>query len=100
MIDLLLVNVSEFDKISMSRISIDVTEKEHQKLKASAALQGLSIKEFVLERTIGKRSNPQEEAALQQLEALLDKRIKSAQRAGSRKRTVREIFKAERDQRG
>ena len=37
----------------MSRISIDVTTEEHQKLKAVAALKGLSIKEYVLERTLG-----------------------------------------------
>ena len=37
----------------MSRISIDVTDAEHRKLKTLAALQGQSAKDFVLERTIG-----------------------------------------------
>ena len=37
----------------MSRISIDVTDAEHKKLKALAALSGKSIKEFVIERTLG-----------------------------------------------
>jgi uncharacterized protein (DUF1778 family) len=32
----------------MSRISIDVTPEEHQKLKAMAALKGKSIKDYVL----------------------------------------------------
>jgi hypothetical protein len=37
----------------MSRISIDVTASEHKKLKAMAALRGKSIKDYVLERTLG-----------------------------------------------
>jgi hypothetical protein len=37
----------------MSRISIDVTDGEHKKLKAMAALRGKSIKDYVLERTLG-----------------------------------------------
>ena len=32
----------------MSRISIDVTDSEHKKLKALAALKGRSIKDYVL----------------------------------------------------
>ena len=37
----------------MSRISIDVTEQEHRQLKALAALQGKSVKDFVLAQTLG-----------------------------------------------
>jgi len=36
----------------MSRISIDVTDDEHKRLKAMAALRGKSIKDYVLERTL------------------------------------------------
>lgn len=36
----------------MGRISIDVTDDEHKKLKAMAALRGKSIKDYVLERTL------------------------------------------------
>ena len=75
----------------MSRISIDVTAEEHQKLKAVAALKGMSIKEYVLARTLGGG----EDAALKELEAQLDQRIKSA-KGGNSKRSVREIFKTER----
>ena len=77
----------------MSRISIDVTTEEHQKLKAVAALKGMSIKEYVLERTLGDG----EEDALKELEALLDQRIASAKGGKASKRGVREIFAAERD---
>ncbi len=38
---------------SMSRISIDVSDQGHRKLKALAALRGQSIKDFVLERALG-----------------------------------------------
>ena len=32
----------------MSRLSIDLTPEQHQKIKAVAAMQGKSIKEYVL----------------------------------------------------
>ena len=74
----------------MSRISIDVTKGKHQRLKAMAALQGKSIKEFVLSRTIGEDAL---EPDLAELEALLDERIRRAKVEGISARTVAEIFK-------
>ena len=38
----------------MPRLSIDVTPEEHQKLKAIAALKGQSIKDYVLNCTLGE----------------------------------------------
>ena len=58
----------------MGRISIDVTDQQHKKLKALAALQGKSIKEFVLESTLGGHDDPR----LAELEALLDRRIEES----------------------
>jgi uncharacterized protein (DUF1778 family) len=69
----------------MSRISIDVTNAQHQKLKALAALQGKSIKEFVLERTLGA------DDADAQLDAFLDKRLAQVDAGKPSKRTVTEI---------
>ena len=77
----------------MSRISIDVTSEEHQKLKAMAALQGKSIKDYVIERTLGADKDPGEAAALKELEALLDERIRGAENGAVSRRTVGEIFK-------
>ncbi len=77
----------------MSRISIDVTSEEHQKLKAMAALQGKSIKDYVIERTLGADKDPSETAALKELEALLDERIRSAKNGAVSRRTVGEIFR-------
>lgn len=73
----------------MSRISIDVTPEEHQKVKALAALQGKSIKEFVLASIL---KSTDEDAALGELEAILDERIAKAKAGGISKRTVGEIF--------
>jgi hypothetical protein len=78
----------------MSRISIDVTAQEHQKLKAMAALQGKSIKDFVMERTLGLDEDTSEATALKELEALLDSRIRSAQNGAVSQRTVGEIFRS------
>jgi len=73
----------------MSRISIDVTAEEHQRLKAIAALRGLSIKEFVLASTLGAQG---EDSALAELEALLDRRIQRAKTEGTGHRTVTDLF--------
>ena len=78
----------------MSRISIDVTDEEHQRLKAMAALQGKSIKEYVIERTLGLNKNAGEAGALAELEALLDRRIRNGQKEAVSGRTVGEIFKS------
>lgn len=72
----------------MSRISIDVTPEQHQRLKALAALQGKSMKEFVLANTLGKHG---EDTALSDLEALLNKRLANARAGGVSSRTARDI---------
>ncbi len=81
----------------MSRISIDVTPQEHQKLKALAALQGKTIKEFVLASTLGAETDD-EAAALVELEALLDKRLGRFKKSGPGTRTVESIFQQARDE--
>ncbi|AMN48072.1 antitoxin [Steroidobacter denitrificans] len=62
----------------MSRLTIDVTDQQHQALKALAALEGKSIKQYALERLFPSASP--EEQALQELKALLAERIAQAQR--------------------
>ena len=76
----------------MSRISIDVTAEEHQRLKALAALQGKSIKEFVLASTLGAQNGGPLEQDLAELEAILDKRLQNARAGGVSQRTVGEIL--------
>ncbi|MBX3616621.1 DUF1778 domain-containing protein [Nitrosomonas sp.] len=74
----------------MSRLSIDLTPEQHQKIKAVAALQGKSIKEYVLAQILPTSSD--EDMALNELETLLDERIKSARAGKISKKSVEEIF--------
>mgnify|MGYP002632999023 CR=1 FL=1 len=79
----------------MKRISIEVTEQQQQRLKAMAALQGKSIKEFVLASTIGTAESPTDEAkALMDLELLLRQRAAEVAAGRRSKRTVEDIFQA------
>lgn len=57
----------------MSRLTIDMTDQQHQNLKALAALQGKTIKQYALERLFpGDAAGDQ---AWHELKALLDARI-------------------------
>lgn len=58
----------------MSRLTIDVTEQQHKALKAFAALEGKSIKQYALERLFPSN----EEQAMQDLKALLQSRLAAA----------------------
>ena len=73
----------------MSRISIDVSEEQHQKIKAMAALQGKSIKNFVLDQTLNTMD---EDNALGELEAFLDQRINHPQKGKISNRPVMDVF--------
>ena len=64
----------------MSRISIDVTPEEHQKLKAMAALTGKSIKDYVIERTLGAEGDSREAAALKEPLGQIATRLRQANR--------------------
>lgn len=59
----------------MSRLSIELTSEEHQKIKAIAALKGSSIRQYVLERILPAEDD---EEALDDLRALLGPRIEAA----------------------
>lgn len=57
------------------RLSIEISPEQHQFLKAAAAIQGKSIKEYVLESAL---PNEEEQRAFNQLEELLLRRRNSA----------------------
>lgn len=61
----------------MPRLSIDVSDQQHQQLKVVAALNGQSIKELVLSRALRADSENDvgEEAALLALQGLLNERL-------------------------
>lgn len=62
----------------MSRLTIDLTEQQHQSIKAMAALQGKSIKDYAIERLLPAVTD--EERALGELKALLAQRLAEAHR--------------------
>jgi uncharacterized protein (DUF1778 family) len=79
----------------MSRLSIEITPDQHQRLKAIAALSGMTIKEYVLERVlppVPEQEELSEEEALHQLETLLKPRIASAKRGDVVNVSVEQIF--------
>ena len=81
----------------MPRLSIDVSAQEHQQLKAMAALNGQSIKDYVLARALVDMPNPAtmtDQEALQALKALLTPRIAEAD-AGQVVRATAEEIKRE-----
>lgn len=57
----------------MSRLTIDMTDQQHQSLKALAALEGKSIRQYALERLLPRESD--EDQAWQELKMLLRERI-------------------------
>ena len=57
----------------MSRLTIDITEQQHQSLKALAALQGKTIKQYAIERLFAVDGSSDQ--AWHALRALLSERI-------------------------
>ena len=80
----------------MSRLSIELTPEQHQRLKALAALSGQSMKEYILTRALPKLPDDKnilsEEEALHQLEEFLKPRIEEAQRGEVTGKSVEQIF--------
>lgn len=57
----------------MSRLTIDITEQQHQSLKALAALQGKTIRQYAIERLFPADMGADQ--AWQTLQAILGERI-------------------------
>ena len=84
----------------MSRLSIEIAESQHQQIKAMAALRGVSIKDYILERTLpSEQSGDSEAAALAQLEAFLAPRIAEVERGEFDSSSMKEILAEARLQR-
>ena len=83
----------------MTRLSIDGTPEQHQRLKAIAALYGQTPKDYILERTLPRLPQIEslsEEEALQRLETFLRPRVAEAERGEVAERSVEQIFAAAR----
>jgi len=73
----------------MSRLTIDVTPQQHQALKAMAALEGKTIKQFAIERLFPNALG--EEHALYELKTLLHGRLAEAERGGVEAGSITDI---------
>jgi len=73
----------------MSRLTIDVTKQQHQTLKALAAMQGKTLRQYALERLLPE--NPAGDQALRELEALLAERLAEAGRGDLAKGSISEL---------
>lgn len=73
----------------MIRLTIDITEQQHQSIKAIAALQGKSIKEYAIERLFPAASD--EDRALGELKALLEQRMAESTRGEVLTQSLAEI---------
>jgi len=76
----------------MSRISIDVTKDQHKRLKALAALRGVSLKDYLLENALDS-GHEDEDKTLAELESFLDDRLRKARAGKISRRKVGDIFK-------
>ena len=77
----------------MSRLTIDITDQQHQSLKALAALQGKTIKQYALERLFPGDADG--DLAWQQLRSLLNDRIDESLAGKVSSRSVDEILDEE-----
>jgi len=74
------------------RLSLDITQEQHQKLKVVAALSGQTMKDYVLTRVFSETSAQEESEALRQLEAFLEPRIEEARQGNFVNKSVMQIF--------
>lgn len=77
----------------MSRLTIDITELQHQSLKALAALQGKTIKQYALERLFP--NNTDTDQAWQELKTLLNARIEAGLSGKVSNKSVSQILEDE-----
>lgn len=75
----------------MSRIVIDVTGEEHQRIKALAALQGKSMKDYLLEKIFTDHAGTDEDDAMEELENLLAARIDRAEQGAISQKSFGQI---------
>ena len=77
----------------MSRLTIDITDQQHQSLKALAALQGKTIKQYALERLFP--GDIDGEQAWEELKTLMNKRVSEGLAGKLATKTVGEILDEE-----
>lgn len=77
----------------MSRLTIDMTDQQHQSLKALAAMQGKTIKQYALERLFPGDLDANQ--AWNELQALLGTRIHEGLAGNLSTKSISEILDEE-----
>ena len=77
----------------MSRLTIEITDQQHQSLKALAALQGKTIKQYALERLFPGDTDG--ERAWEELKTLMNTRVNEGLTGKLSTKTVGEILDEE-----
>lgn len=77
----------------MSRLTIDITDQQHQSLKALAALQGNTIKQYALERLFPGDTDA--ERAWEELKTLMNTRVNEGLAGRLSTKTVGDILDEE-----
>ncbi|MBS9430469.1 antitoxin [Photorhabdus akhurstii] len=77
----------------MSRLTIDITDQQHQSLKALAALQGKTIKQYALERLFPGDVDANQ--AWKELKTLLGTRIHEGLAGNVSTKSISEILDEE-----
>ncbi len=77
----------------MSRLTIDLTEQQHQALKDRAALQGKSVTDYALEKLFESERDADE--AWAELKSLLERRVAEARAGAISSKTFEEIVEEE-----
>lgn len=73
----------------MSRLTIDVTDEQHKNLKAVAALQGKTIRQFAIERLFPADSD--EDQVWEELKTLLTQRLEEVNAGKVSSRSILDI---------
>jgi Antitoxin ParD len=73
----------------MSRLTIDLTDEQHRTLKAVAALEGKSIRQYAVERLFS--ADAREDQDWEELKELLGKRVDAAMASPPSRRSILDI---------
>jgi hypothetical protein len=81
----------------MGRLTIDLTDQQHRDLKAIAALQGKTIKQFAVERLFATEGTVESDsdAAWEEFKSFIGKRVDEALAGNFSDMTAEEIFNEE-----
>lgn len=74
----------------MSRLTIEMTDQQHQSIKAMAAMQGKSIKEYAMQRLLPLTDD--EEKAIRELEVFLAPRLEEVKQGKFVNQSATQIF--------